>query len=828
MCRDLRKDAVDDLATSFVVLAAAAGCFHPSWLLLTVPCLCGVRQPTPFSVAVQQSYLMQQSSQWAQAMLSPFFARMVVGKMKRKRAMKEADLIESFETLVELVTSDEAISVLPRNVHALAGLLWTKTRNLGMDRATQIDVVADFYFQRLVYPVLLVPDQFGLVDGDRVLGPLVRKILQGIVKCVAAAVFQVDLSSSPFAYMAGHVKSARARMFAFVEKLVVDPLQKGWGDFVDYPAEIVIAMEQGDSGLGVWLNLMLQRGGATQNAELKQLMAELDVVGSELERRQTIESVVNEEKDFTLRMDGVSFWLRDFEYGLMVEGTALRMANEWLKKVNQLRAVLRISLNKRTHYTQWNGKISDLVDAADFAVFAEFAKVLRSVLPIVANSVNQSLERAILAYKQETQRDPLRDLVAVSVHGKTLLTRLSRLPPALKEEERIRLAAVLEKKASSLNDLLTQECSEIVRLHQMQSSFITGWSSFPRELVEQSGLVKAGRTQLMYGKVAPIQPATIKTAKYAMLLSDVLILLGGVSADKAEGASSARDREECFGGGNAFQMEVGTVSGKGVRQKTAQASKMLKGIDVCFRIVGCMNLAGARLKLKPSQNAFVVNSASGAVSFEMAVTAAQKMEWITAWSNVTGMEHNQKQELANTLAVGIQKPGEPGFASPRSSAASPRSKEASPKGSPSASPRPPPVDDDDIDEIEALMALGMYDTAVLKKPDAAPTEEDNNFLSMVGQLKRRDGKARISLEELFQPPPGLLVKVWKDSLRHMAHPAPPSGVLSDDEAAENELSIPAVEVTVPSEPTAEETEEMQLRAMMAHCSLTLRFARDGM
>ncbi len=88
ICKDLAKRDVDDVATSFVALAAEAGCFHPSWLLLNRPCLCGVRQPTPVSIALQQSFLMMQSTEWAQAILSPFFARMMGGKMKRKRAMK--------------------------------------------------------------------------------------------------------------------------------------------------------------------------------------------------------------------------------------------------------------------------------------------------------------------------------------------------------------------------------------------------------------------------------------------------------------------------------------------------------------------------------------------------------------------------------------------------------------------------------------------------------------------------------------------------------------------------------------------------------------------
>jgi hypothetical protein len=819
---------VDEVATSFVALAAEAGCFHPSWLLLTRPCLSGVRQPTPASLALQQSFLMMQSTQWAQATLTPFFARMMSAKMKRKRTMKvrkaksvcrscssdvvrlqDADLLESFDIAIDLVTSDETIAALPRGIRALAGLLWKEGPGLGMSRESQVEVVAEFYFKRLLHPLLLVPDQYGLVEPDKLLAPLARSVLPGLLRCMHACVYSPELAASPLAFMGAAVKAARVKIARFVEKLATDPTSKGWSDFADFAPVIDVDMARGDAGLGVWLNLLLRLGPGAQSPELRALVRELEVVGSELERRRAIEGVVNEEKDFTLRMDGVTFWLRDLELGLVVESTALRMANEWLKKVNQLRAVLRISLNKRTHFTQWNGRISDLVDAADFVVFAEYAKVLRNSLPIVANSLNQQLERAILAYKQETSRDPLRDLVAVAVHGKTLLTRLSRLPPALEADEREKLAAAVGRAQSLQDDAICQECSEIVRLHQMQSSIVTGWACFPRELAEQSGLVRPGRKQIMYGKVVPLHPTSIKSAKYAMLLSDMLLLLEAVSDKFVEGASSAREREEYFGGGSGFQQSLGPSSGKGVRKK-AQAKKLLKGIDVCFRLVACVPLADARLRLKPAQNAFVVANATGAVIAELGVAAAQKMEWITAWAKIECMEHSQKADNSGLLSARGDNEG--AVPSPRS-----RSTEGSPKGSPSASPRPN-SEEDDIDEMEALMALGMYDTAVVRKPDSETTDVDTSFLEMVDGLKRRDGKSRIPLQELFEPPPGLRVKLWQASLRHMK-----PGVFSDDEEGEAEPAPAAESAATKKE---EESEEMQLRMMLANCQVTLRYVRN--
>jgi hypothetical protein len=285
-------------------------------------------------------------------------------------------------------------------VHALAGLLWVNARNLGLDRAQQIEIVADFYFQRLVYPVLLVPDQFGLVMEGSPLPSLARDILQGITKCLAAAVYQMNIFNTTYGYMQSVVKAAWPKMSAFVERLSIDPKQLGWGDFVNFPTTIDVEPQHGDGGIGMWLSLLLNSSSTLPQSDeelRKRILPELEVVGSELERRRAIQNVVSEEKDFTMRLDGVTFWLRNLDYGVMMEGTALRMANEWLKKVNQLRAVLRIGLNKRTHYTQWNGRISDLFQDSDFAVFVDFGKVLKSSLSIVANSVDLSLERAILA-----------------------------------------------------------------------------------------------------------------------------------------------------------------------------------------------------------------------------------------------------------------------------------------------------------------------------------------------------------------------------------------------------------------------------------------------
>ncbi len=68
---------------------------------------------------------------------------------------------------------------MPRPLRAVAGLLWSTSRNLGLPRETLIDIVADFYFQRVFYPVLLVPDQYDLVAADMPLSALARQILQG-------------------------------------------------------------------------------------------------------------------------------------------------------------------------------------------------------------------------------------------------------------------------------------------------------------------------------------------------------------------------------------------------------------------------------------------------------------------------------------------------------------------------------------------------------------------------------------------------------------------------------------------------------------------------
>jgi hypothetical protein len=75
-------------------------------LLLCVPCLSGARLATPFSVAMVQHFLVQHSAGWSKVILSPFFARLTAGKMKRKRQIKEADLTESFHIVFELITSD--------------------------------------------------------------------------------------------------------------------------------------------------------------------------------------------------------------------------------------------------------------------------------------------------------------------------------------------------------------------------------------------------------------------------------------------------------------------------------------------------------------------------------------------------------------------------------------------------------------------------------------------------------------------------------------------------------------------------------------------------
>lgn len=262
-----------------------------------------------------------------------------------------------------------------------------------------------------------------------------------------------------------------------------------------------------------------------------------------------------------------------------------------------------------------------------------------------------------------------------------------------------------------------------------------------------------------------------------------------------------------------FQMRVSASSdSKGVRKTSdSKSKKQLKGIDVCFRMVACFNLQGARVRLKPSQNSFVVTDKSNQ-SVEITVTAAQKLEWVTAWSKIDCMEHSQQQRLE----VPESAVSEAKRTTPRSSESSPRS------SSPSGSPRKTD-DEEEVDEIEALMALGMYDTAVLRQPpEGENNEADNQFLSMVGQMKRRDGKARISLEELFVPPPGLVVKEWKASMRMMKKRKAKKDEKEGVEVEQEEIEDEADEKT-----DMLETEEGHLRAMLANMQVTLRFMKSN-
>ncbi len=126
------KSKLDSFALVFVTLAQAANCVHPVWLSMAKPCLSGERVPSPFSVAVLQSFVMQRwcvrvvflarhcrpsnakfvcfslcSVQWVPRLLGPLFARLASSKLKRKRAMKEAELGEAFQALMDALTSDE-------------------------------------------------------------------------------------------------------------------------------------------------------------------------------------------------------------------------------------------------------------------------------------------------------------------------------------------------------------------------------------------------------------------------------------------------------------------------------------------------------------------------------------------------------------------------------------------------------------------------------------------------------------------------------------------------------------------------------------------------
>ncbi len=87
-----------------------------------------------------------------------------------------------------------------------------------------------------------------------------------------------------------------------------------------------------ENDLGALLALLVSTDGSKMtDATLSVMIRELSRVGLELQRRRAVMSVVDEEKAFMLRVDAVTFWLRDLDYGLMAEGTALRVCNEWLK-----------------------------------------------------------------------------------------------------------------------------------------------------------------------------------------------------------------------------------------------------------------------------------------------------------------------------------------------------------------------------------------------------------------------------------------------------------------------------------------------------------------
>src|SRR5690606_360904 len=131
----------------------------------------------------------------------------------------------------------------------------------------------------------------------------------------------------------------------------------------------------------------------------------------------------------------------------------------------------------------------------------------------------------------------------------------------------------------------------------------------------------------------------IKAAKYAMLLSDALVLL--VPAERTEDKSSARDRETNFGGGNAFQQKVVSPAVKKPnKQDGAEKAKEKKKAEVCFRLVKCIPLKDAQLRLRPTSHSFVLVD-KGGLSHEIAFLPAQKMDWITAWANIEGMEHSR-------------------------------------------------------------------------------------------------------------------------------------------------------------------------------------------
>lgn len=789
---------MEHFCAAFVSVASSSRVFHPSWIELTIPTLTGMRVTSPFALSMLQSFLLLQPSSWMKSLLSPFVSLLTSAKLKRRRSMRDSDLVDAFSSLLDCAMSDSAPDIVPRPLRALLGSLWHTSMRLKLTRDDAVEIVAECYFQRILYPALLVPDQYGLLDSTSTtpLRPLAKQVLMAAAKCMTACVCKVDMSATVYACVDKLSKSYWGKMTAFVEKMVTDA--KNWEEYVQFPKEVVL-QPICDAELGGLLASLSDSGLSSKTAEMDELLKLLPPIQYELERRRGIVAVVNEEKDFTMRVDGVTFWLRQLDYGLMIEGTAMRMMNEWLKKVNQLRAVLRISLNKRTHPSQWNGKISDIVAEADFSVFSEFGNILLRNLPIVANSVDGSLERALVTYKRDTSRDALRDLVAVLLHSKTLLTRLGRVPLSKDEEENVALAAVLEKAHACFNSNVAADCLEMVRLHQMQCSIVTGWNAFPRELLEGTGMVKPGRRQVHYGRISVISPSTFKSAKFAMLLSDALVLLQIHSVNQFDGPSSAIERESVFGSGNAFSKAKLPAPSERKRRSSTSISGKAKD-DVSFRLVKCINLVGGQVRLRPDKHAFIVSDKTGS-SCEISVNAAHTMEWIHAWAKVDKMEHSQTPTSNDSSAV----------SSPRT----PRT------------PRTPHTDtassdDDDIDEVDALMALGMYDTAVIK-PEEAPSESDAAFNSMVGQMRRRDGKQRMSLQELFIPPPGMVHKAWKDSIRMMKHEEAPEDEVMESPAPQRHAQ--GKEIPKNDE---EPTEEMQLRALIANMRCTLRYWSEDM
>lgn len=746
--------------------------------------------------------------------------------------MRPEDLIEVFNDLVETLICPEAITSMPRLLRGLVGTLWHSIRQAGLEKKVQVDVLSDIFFVHMVYPALLVPDQYELVD--RPLSPLARELLRACAKCLQACITNISLEKSTFACVEPLRKMSAARMALMIEGLAVDPEKRSWSDLSEFPAKLVIPLSA-ESDLGSFMAHIISGDPALLLAEdpaLASMVRDLGEVAGSLQQRAMLLSIVEEDGEFTDRVDGVTTWATsEAELGLTVEASALRLCGEWIRKINQMRADLRTGLTNRVHPLQWNGCISDLVKNANFGLFPEFGKVLLRNLAVLANSTDKALELSMQAYKTQTQRDPLRDFVAILTNGQTILTRIARLSGFTEKEA----AAIQEhveaaSRALALGDVCKQ-CLEMVKLHQMQASIVGGWSSIPRNLVDGTGLVTTARRPITAGRVTILSPPQARGARYAMLLSDMVILLARAPA--LDTGSSADARSEAFGSGNAFAIKQPIQGGTDTRsrQQLQRGSGAVKPKNqLRFRVVTVIPFEGSKLFLIETQSMFAL--ATKGSFYEIRVQ--DPAPWFHAWQGVTGLFKVRTQDAKEALAAWDGAPRTP--TARRDSSASPlqqplhQQQAAAQQEEPAASSG----GDEEDDEMAALMALGMYDTAVIRE-EKAPNEEDKQFSEMVDLVKRRDGKKKMNLLDLFTPPAPLVESEVRSSMRTMranldleddGGGGSGGGALrrrSTSVACEDAPSSPSLSAPPAAPSEADETEETALRAMIANCKITLRF-----